>query len=187
VVAAAWVVLVKKIILLTNTTPRSCLEAPNLAARQLGSGMHVRNDGHQHAGQSGRQCCRHVGDKSRCATWSAQDLNRHPVQDRNRLERRCGKPTCPAATTRSTCSHCRSSLLALDSAGLTFSVVRPRPRELEIMLEDSASLSVACPRKLFRDYPQEFTGPLGLERSRMLVCQVIPESNSGTLQPAGHK
>ena len=31
---------------------RGRLEAPGAAARQLGSGMHVRNDDHQHAGES---------------------------------------------------------------------------------------------------------------------------------------
>ena len=42
---------------------RSRLEASGPAARQLGSGMHVRDDDHQHAGQSRRHapaCCRSI-------------------------------------------------------------------------------------------------------------------------------
>ena len=46
---------------------RHRLAASNAAARQLGSGMHVRDDGHQYAGQSRSECDGHAVDQSRCA------------------------------------------------------------------------------------------------------------------------
>ncbi len=71
----------------TNTrwavTPRTgeiVVAAPDIAARQLGPGMHVRDDDHQDAGQSRRECRWHAGGRSRCAARDAQDATGVPCK-----------------------------------------------------------------------------------------------------------
>ena len=72
---------------------RGRVEASGPAARQLGPGMHLRDDDHQHAGQS--QSRRHAGGQSGRASRAAQDADRRPVQDRHRLELRCRERRVP--------------------------------------------------------------------------------------------
>ena len=72
---------------------RRGLEAPDPAARQLGSGMHLRDDDDDDAGQPGR-----VGDavgQPGRAPRPAQDAHRRPVQDRHRVELRRGHRRVP--------------------------------------------------------------------------------------------